>query len=166
MTSLPTLLLICATVTTALIAGLFYGYSCSVNPGLGRLSDVAYLSAMQSINKAILNPLFFVSFMGALVLLPMTTLQHYSQPITVRFWALLAATLIYLLGVFGITAMGNIPLNNMLESFSIQTASAEEMANLRARFEMPWNNWHMIRTVASVIALVLMVMACLSPKTE
>ena len=166
MTTHPTILLICATVTTALIAGLLYGYACSVNPGLGRLSDAAYLTAMQSINKAILNPIFFISFMGTLVLLPMTTLMQYSQPVTARFWALLAATIIYLIGVFGVTAMGNIPLNNTLESFSIQAASAEELAAFRARFEIPWNNWHTIRTVASVVALLLVIVACLSPKTE
>ena len=57
MTTTNIILTIAAT-TTALIAGLLYAYSCSVNIGLGRLADAEYISAMQSINKAIQNPLF------------------------------------------------------------------------------------------------------------
>jgi uncharacterized membrane protein len=55
-------MVITATVT-ALIAGLFYAYTCSVNIGLGKLPDEGYIAAMQSINREILNLLFFVSFM-------------------------------------------------------------------------------------------------------
>ncbi|MBC8154239.1 MAG: DUF1772 domain-containing protein, partial [Bacteroidetes bacterium] len=75
----PNIVLGCATVTTALIAGLLYAYSCSVNPGLNRLSDASYLAAMQSINREIQNPVFFLSFLGALVLLPLSTWMLHSQ---------------------------------------------------------------------------------------
>ncbi|MET3535054.1 anthrone oxygenase family protein [Chryseobacterium limigenitum] len=70
---MTTILLIVTAVLTALIAGLFYAYSCSVVLGLGKLSDTEYLKAMQSINREILNPVFFVSFMGTAVLLPIST---------------------------------------------------------------------------------------------
>ena len=52
MTTTNIILTIAAT-TTALITGLLYAYSCSVNIGLGRLADAEYIAAMQSINKAI-----------------------------------------------------------------------------------------------------------------
>ena len=166
MTTLPTFVLACAAITTALIAGLLYAYSCSVNPGLNRLTDLEYVTAMQSINRAIQNPLFFVSFLGAPILLPVSTWLNYNQPVSVRFWILLAATTVYLAGVLGVTALGNIPLNEALNSFSIQGASAEEIAAQRVKFESPWNTWHAIRTVASFLALVLVIVACLSSKTE
>ncbi|MVM34851.1 DUF1772 domain-containing protein [Spirosoma sp. HMF4905] len=166
MPTLPTIILTCATLTTALVAGLLYGYFCSVNPGLNRLSDTAYLSAMQSINRAIQNPIFFASFMGTLILLPISTWLHYSQPVSLRFYLLLGATILYVAGVFGVTVIGNIPLNEGLEAFNLQGASAEEIATQRARFEMPWNNWHTVRTIASMLALVLVIMACLNQKTE
>jgi uncharacterized membrane protein len=156
----------CAAITTALIAGLMYAYFCSVNPGLNRLSDVAYLTAMQHINRAILNPIFFIGFVGAPILLPLSTWLHYSQPVSGRFWALLAATVVYLIGVVGVTALGNIPLNEGLDAFSIQSASAEEIAAQRVKFEGPWNNWHTIRTAASFTALILVIIACLSPRPE
>jgi len=59
MITIQNITLVITTTTTSLIAGLFYAYSCSVNPGLRRLADKEYLTAMQSINKAILNPVFF-----------------------------------------------------------------------------------------------------------
>ena len=165
MATLPTISLICAATTTALIAGLLYGYFCSVNPGLHRLSDTEYLTAMQSINRAIQNPIFFISFLGTPILLSVSTWLHYSQPIASRFWLLLAATVVYILGVIGVTALGNIPLNETLNSFSIDTASAQEIAAQRTQFEGPWNTWHTIRTIAAIGALVLVIVACLNPKT-
>ena len=166
MLTLPNTILACAAITTALMAGLFYAYSCSVNPGLNRLPDTEYLSAMQSINRAIQNPIFFVSFMGAPILLAYGTWLHYGQPVAARFWLLLAATVIYVIGALGVTALGNIPLNEALDKFPIQTASIEEIAAQRLKFESPWNNWHAVRTVASILALILVIMACLSPKTD
>ncbi|UFH52902.1 DUF1772 domain-containing protein [Spirosoma sp. KNUC1025] len=166
MPTFQTILLACAATTTALMAGLFYAYFCSVNPGLHRLSDTEYLTAMQSINRAILNPIFFISFIGTPILLPMATWFHYGNPVSLRFWFLLTATLIYLFGVLGVTIAGNIPLNEALDSFSIQKASMDEIAAQRVKFEAPWNTWNTIRTVASVVALVFVIMACISPKAD
>jgi uncharacterized membrane protein len=156
------IILTATTTTTALIAGLFYAYSCSVNLGLGRLPDTEYIAAMQSINRAIQNPFFFASFMGTLVLLPLSTFLHYGQPLSTRFWLLLVASVIYIIAVFGATAMGNVPLNNALESFNLQSASKEIIAYERARFEGQWNTFHTIRTVASIVSLVLVIIACLN----
>jgi uncharacterized membrane protein len=149
------------TTATALIAGLLYGYSCSVNLGLGRLPDAEYISAMQSINKAIQNPLFFISFMGTCILLPISTFLHYGQPISMRFWLLLAATGVYILGVIGVTFWGNIPLNNMLDAFDLKNANNDLIQLERAHFENPWNFFHTIRTAASILALILTICACL-----
>jgi uncharacterized membrane protein len=160
--SFANIILLLAALATALIAGLFYSYSCSVNPGLGRLPDAAYLAAMQSINKAILNPLFFASFMGALILLPLATYLHYSQPIPSRFWLLLIATIIYAAGTFGVTMVGNVPLNEALDKFNLQSATVQEIANQRIKFEMAWNRLHSIRTIFNVIALVLVIIACMN----
>jgi uncharacterized membrane protein len=145
-----------------LIAGLFYAYSCSVNLGLRELSDTQYVAAMQSINRAIQNPAFFLSFMGTLLLLPVCTYVHYGQPYTSRFLLLLSATLIYAIGVFGVTMFINVPLNEALDKFNAQNATAEAINQARNAFEKPWNQGHFVRTIASFIALVLTVLACVS----
>ena len=157
-----TLLLVTA-ITTGLTAGLLYSYACSINPGLGQVPDETYLRAMQSINRAILNPVFFLSFMGTLFLLPATTLLHAGHPGSLRFLCLLGASVLYIGGVIGVTALGNIPLNKALDAFNISSATAQQMADQRAAFETPWNNLHLVRTWASIIALALVIIACLRP---
>ncbi len=162
----PTIVLIVTGTTTGLIAGLFYAYSCSINLGLGRLPDEAYLTAMQSINKAILNPVFFISFTGTLILLPVCTYLHYRQPGSPKFILLLIATTLYLAGVFGVTIFGNVPLNENLARFDFSVASIEEISRERINFEKPWNRLHQIRTFASVITLVIVIIACVSESTS
>jgi uncharacterized membrane protein len=158
------IILVLTTLTTALIAGLFYAYSCSVNGGLAQLSDAHYILAMQSINKAIQNPMFFMSFMGTLFLLPISTYLHYNQDELNRFYLLLFATIFYLIGVIAITAFGNIPLNNALNDFSVQSADNEAITKARLGFESAWNSFHLIRTIASISSLILVILACLKNK--
>lgn len=153
-----TLLIITATLT-ALIGGLFYAYSCSVILGLGKLSDVEYLKAMQSINREILNPVFFMSFMGAAVLLPVTTFVYRGQ--NPAFLFLLLGTLVYLIGVFGVTMVGNVPLNNQLDQFDIVNSSAEAIKKMRDGFENRWNFLNHIRSICSVVSIVLVICACI-----
>lgn len=155
------LILILAALAAALMAGLFYAWSVSVMPGIGRLSDKGFLSAMQAMNKAIMNPLFFLAFFGAALLLPVTVLQHYGRPASVRFWLLLAACLCYLLGVMGVTIAANVPLNNTLDVFNVSTAGPSELRAMRSDFEGPWNRWNHIRTVCAILTALLVIIACL-----
>lgn len=148
-------------LTTALITGLFYAYSCSVNPGLGKLSDREYIAAMQSINLAIVNPVFMLSFIGTLLLLPLSTYLHYTKSFPARFIFLFIASLIYIIGTFGVTIFGNVPLNDALASFNLQEANIHEIANERSKFEESWNRLHTIRTFAAVTALSFVIIACL-----
>lgn len=163
MKKMTTTILILTTLSIALIAGLFYGYSCSVNIGLGQLPDREYLAAMQSINAAILNPLFFLSFMGTLLLLPTSCYLNYQQP---AFMLLLLATIVYAIGVFGVTIFGNVPLNDALADFNLNGATVTEVARQRVKFEKPWNTLHTIRTLASVLSLVLVILACIKMKSD
>ncbi|MBO9691585.1 anthrone oxygenase family protein [Chryseobacterium sp.] len=155
---MTTLVLIITAVLTALIGGLFYAYSCSVVLGLGKLSDVEYLKAMQSINREILNPVFFMSFMGTVILLPVSTfLFRGQQPV---FIFLLLGTLAYLIGVFGVTVVGNVPMNDGLDKFDISGSTAEALRHMRENFENRWNLLNNIRTVFSVISIIFVVCAC------
>jgi uncharacterized membrane protein len=156
------LLLISATVCTALMAGLFFSFSCAVVLGLKTIPNNEYIMAMQAINRAIQNPLFFIAFFGCLILLPVCCYLNYSAPISIAFWLLFSATVVYFVGAFGITVMGNIPLNNALDKFNLLTATKEVISNQRAVFENRWNILNNIRTISSILSLILLVIACLN----
>lgn len=144
------------------MAGLFYAYSCSVNTGLKSLSDTDYLKAMQAINEAIQNPWFFLTFMGLLLLFPVSCYQLRGQGLVFTYF--LAAGIVYGLGVFALTVFGNVPLNEELANFSITEAKEEQLLAMREAFEKPWNNYHTIRTFAAVISFGLTLLAFLEQK--
>ena len=80
-----------------------------------------------------------------------------------QFALLLTSSVIYIAGSFGLTMVGNVPLNQRLAKFDVSKASSgNEIAQARAGFEIPWNRLHSIRTMASVAATVLVFVACLS----
>ena len=68
--------LIAATLTTGLMAGVFGLYSNAIMPGLRRTDDRTFVAAFQSIDRAIINPAFMATFLGALVLTALTALLH------------------------------------------------------------------------------------------
>ena len=108
-----------------LIAGLFFAFSVAVMQALARLPAAGGMAAMQSINSAILNPLFLAVFLGtaagcALVML--TSLARWHSPGSVY---LLVGGALYLVGSLLVTAVCNVPKNNALASVaSADPASA------------------------------------------
>jgi uncharacterized membrane protein len=153
-----TLFLITA-LTTGLTAGIFLTWSCSVIPGLSRLSDFNYLSAMQSINRAIQNPVFFSCFFGAGILLPIAVFRNYTGAWTPQLLCLITATGVYLVGVLGVTIFGNVPLNEALDVAQIDAGSPQTLAAHRAAFENSWNRLNQVRTVAGIAAFALLLVA-------
>lgn len=166
MLKLSTVLLIVTATSTALMAGLFFAWSFSVTIGIARLSDSAYITAFQAMNRAIQNFTFLACFIGTLLLLPLVTYLHYTPNPSGRFWFLLAASILYAAGVFGVTMFGNVPMNEALDKFPLQTASLQEIAAQRARFEVPWNRLNMVRTVVNTLCVVCIIIACLIPENK
>ena len=158
--SIKSILLFVAVALTGLSAGLFYAWAVSIIPGTRKVVDLTYLETMQAINRAILNPAFFLIFMGSLILLIISTIQQYQAGLT--FWIMLAATLTYLGGTFGVTAFGNVPLNNALDALHLHDMSVDQLTEFRQYFEVKWNRLHMIRTVFSVLSFLLSLLAVFS----
>ncbi|HVI48667.1 MAG TPA: anthrone oxygenase family protein [Chitinophaga sp.] len=157
------IVLVCTALLTALIGGLFYAWSCSVTVGLAKVPDNVYMAAMQSMNREILNPVFFLSFMGTWIMLPICTWMSYKQPEIGRFWFLLAATIIYWVGIFGVTSFGNVPLNDALDKFDLANATEQAISAHRLKFEGPWNRLNTVRTIASVLTILCVILACVYP---
>lgn len=153
-------ILIITTLFSGLMAGLFYAWSISVTPGLAKINDLSYLQAFQSMNRAILNPLFFVVFFGLAVLLPVLSYLSFQNSISNQFWYVLAATILYFVGIMGVTIGGNVPLNNALEALQIELMTPEQMDEFRKGFESKWNRLNHIRTISSFITFLLLVFAC------
>lgn len=151
--SIKTITLFTAVLLTGLSAGLFYAWAVSVIPGTRRVGDMAYLEAMQAINRAILNPAFFLIFFGSLAALAVSTVQQ--QRSGLIFWLMLAATITYLLGTFGVTVFGNVPLNNALDALTLNELSPGQISSTRSHYETQWNRLHMARALFAVLSFIL-----------
>lgn len=156
---METQLLLLLIFFSGLMAGLFYAWSISVTPGLAKVDKQSYLLAFQAMNRAILNPVFFIPFMGTALLLPLLSYLSFDNTVSLQFWLILAATAIYLLGIMAVTIAGNVPLNNQLEVLKITTMSEAEMQAFREGFESQWNTLNWIRTLASALTFVLLSLA-------
>ncbi len=156
-----TIILIITTLSSGLMAGLFYAWSISVTPGLAKVGDENYLLAFQSMNRAILNPAFFIFFMGLAILLPLLSYLYYQTPMGAQFWYIISATILYIVGIMAVTLFGNVPMNNTLEVLQIESMNQEQMASFRLGFESKWNKLNMIRTICSSSAFVSLIIACL-----
>lgn len=139
-----------AAVLSGLSAGFYYAWQVSVIPGHRKVSDLVFLENMQSINRAILNPAFALVFFGTLLVLLWASYQSFSYGVVFRWTS--TATLIYVFGVLGITFLGNIPLNEMLDKVDLSRLDAGQAHALRLRFETPWNRYHLWRSLMALLS--------------
>ena len=149
-----------ATLTTGLVAGVFYAYAVSVNLGLRVQPDASYIATMQAINARIQNPAFFASFFGAALLLLAALAVHFPRPRSGRFRLVALACALYIVGGFLLTAFVNVPMNEELARVA-EGASSGELAGARAAYEGPWDFWNAVRTFFSSLAFLALIGSCL-----
>lgn len=153
--------LVIAGTLTGLLAGLFYTFNVGIVLALRSVNPKAHIEVMQQINTKIENMVFFPSFFGPTILLPLATFLHRDSS---QFPLLLIASILHIVGANGITIARNIPLNRELARMDVNQISAEEAEIIRQDFQKvgsAWMRWHNIRTVASILATVLIFIACI-----
>jgi uncharacterized membrane protein len=151
------LILIVAILSNGLMAGIFFTWTNAVKPGIGTLDDMTYMKAFQAMNRLILNPLFYIVFILPVLTISISTYMSFGSTKLYVFELFLLSTLLYVLGVFLITILGNIPLNDLLENTDLEKISLTELSDLRGKIENKWNNFNLIRTVSSFISFLLLV---------
>ncbi len=157
---ISTAVLFLATLLTGLSAGLCFTWTNAITTGVGRLDDSDYLQAFQHMNRTILNPLFFLVFFGPILLSIGSVYFNWMNHASI-IWLLVAAAVLYFFGVFIVTVVGNVPLNELLDKTNIPNSTDEELTSLREMFENKWNNLHLIRTICSLLSFILMLISCL-----
>ncbi|MCH7228356.1 DUF1772 domain-containing protein [Haloferula sp. A504] len=152
------ILLVFATITTTLVAGLLFTFALLVMPGLGRLDDRAFLRGFQEIDRIIQNghPLFVLVWLGSVVSVVAAAVMGFGQLDGPARGLLVAAAGLYLLGVQLPTMVGNVPLNNRLQKLELESMSQPELNEARQAFEPAWNRLNAFRTVVCIVAVVLL----------
>ena len=156
-----TIILALAILLTGLMAGIFFTWSNAVKPGIGKLSDIEYLRALQSMNRAILNNAFKIIFLGAIIAVALVPVFYFNLYPKNIFWLFVFTLVIYWIGVFGVTVSGNIPLNEILDKTNLESIRPEEIKTLRKSIEVKWNNFNLIRCISSGITFILLIVSFL-----
>lgn len=139
-----------------LIAGLYFAFSTFVMTALGRIDQSSGIAAMNAINSTILRSLFMPLFFGTTVAsaaLAILALFRLRDP---GAWPMLAGGAIYVVGMFVCTMLFNVPLNNALAGVDPES---QEAAPVWARYLKEWTAWNHVRTVASLVASALFIVA-------
>ena len=145
-----------ASIGSALVAGIFYAFSTFVMAGLGRIAPEQGISAMRSINVAVLNPAFFLAFFGTAALCLALIAAAWINWNGSGSALILAASLLYLVGCIGVTMFGNVPLNDALAAVQPGTPKATAFWQ---RYLDVWTAWNHARTAASLAAAILFTIA-------
>ena len=139
-----------------LLAGLYFAFSSFVMTALGRIGQAQGMAAMNAINVEIVKSLFMPVFLG-------TTLTSAALAVLAFFrWgefgatAMLAGGVIYVIGMFIVTIVFNVPLNDGL---AVVDPSSTEAASLWARYLRDWTMWNHVRTIASTTACAFFIVA-------
>jgi len=160
--TLENIILVVGGTLTGLLAGLLYAFNVAVVPALRHMKGTQHIAAMQSINEKIKNPVFFLSFFGPSILLPLAAYLHRDST---QFPFLVGASLLHIIGANGVTIVGNIPLNETLDRVDASQLSEAEADQIRQEFQgpgSPWMRFHAVRTLASIAATALVFVVCLS----
>jgi uncharacterized membrane protein len=145
-----------ALLESGLIAGVFLAFSSFVMKALARLKPSEGIAAMQSINTTVINPLFMTALFGTALLclfLVILSLLKFDYPTSIY---LLVGSLFYILGTVGVTIAFNVPLNDTLAKV---TPNSTEGAETWANYLTNWTLWNHLRTIAALIATVVLAIA-------
>lgn len=138
-------LTVAALVVVGLQAGTYFTWATGVMPGLARVDDHTFVTTMQQVNVAIVNPVFLTTFVTAPLLAG--AVAALGGP-SARPWALAATALA--VATVAITAAGNVPLNDALA-----------VDGVRAAFESRWVLLNACRALTSAGALACLGVAAL-----
>lgn len=152
MNTIVTAIVVLALLGSALIGGVFFAFSSFVMKALARTPSSEGIAAMQSINVVVLNRSFLGAFMGTTALSLLITglaLKVWGTPSAPYF---LAGALLYFVGTFLITGLGNVPLNNQLAAV---TATDPAATAVWQHYLDRWTLLNTVRTTAAMAAALL-----------
>jgi len=152
--ALGTGVLVAATISSGLLAGVFVFYAHTVMPALRRASDDTFVTTFALLDHAIVNPWFMATgFLGAPVLTAVAAVLEIGED---PFWWIVAALILHVVMIV-VTARVHLPRNDALKAAD---AASTSVAAARAAFdEGRWVRWNLLRVGASAAACALLAVA-------
>jgi uncharacterized membrane protein len=146
-----TLIILCG-----IMAGVYFTFSVFVMQALATLEPLAGAEAMNAINREIVKTLFLPIFFGSTVLFLVLVGKLLLAGVSTSTYLTLAAALLYIGGMFIVTVVGNVPMNNQLAALAQHPT---ELADYWPRYVIQWTRLNHVRTICSALATFLLCLA-------
>lgn len=143
-------------LASALVGGVFLSFSDFVMRGMILAEAAAGMKSMQQLNRTVFRSVFLMTFF---LLVPGTTvlaayswfkLDEYSRTL------LTVGALVYVLLVFTVTAIGNVPMNEKLDRLSHLSSEGHDYWAVYSRI---WTRWNHVRTLGSIVTSICLLLA-------
>lgn len=136
------------------IFGFFYAWVCSTMWGLDATDPQVAIVAMQAMNAAVRNPVFFPAFFLTPLILTATSYIATAQRQKRSSVLFGMAAGLYVAGAFLVTVTVNVPMNETLAEVVVPT-DTEAARSIWQDYSSSWQFWNTLRTVASGASLLL-----------
>ena len=148
-----------AALLSGVVGGVFLSFSDFVMTSLAVARPAVGVEAMQIINRRVYGSLFLVLLLGmAPVSLAVAIYACFQLSGWAAFWLVLGG-LSYVIGVFGVTVVCNVPMNKKLDALDY---SAPDTQTYWAEYLRNWTRWNHLRTLASVGSAACYLIGCLA----
>lgn len=141
---------------SALVAGVFQSFSDFVMRGLVLAEPAGGMESMQQLNRTVFRSVFLATF---LVLVPVTAAfagyAWFRLDGPARALILVAAG-VYAVTVFGVTMLGNVPMNERLDNLSHVSSEGHAYWSTYGRV---WTRYNHVRTLGSAATSICFLLA-------
>ncbi|HBM87152.1 MAG: DUF1772 domain-containing protein [Parvibaculaceae bacterium] len=146
-------------ISCALVAGVFLTFSDFVMRSLNGATTSAGVEVMQGINREVFKTIFMVLLIGMWGVSAALGVAAYLGVLGSGSTYILWAAITYSVGVASVTLVFNVPMNTKLAMKAYD--SPEGAAYWTDVYYPRWTFWNWVRGIASAVAAVLYLNACL-----
>jgi uncharacterized membrane protein len=150
-------------IWSAVIGGVFSAFSEFVMSALLKTESAGAIEAMQHINRDVIKTQFVAGIISIAIFSLLFTLYGIFVFEGAALGALILAAAIYLPSVFLMTMLGNVPMNNRLESLNHKS---EEAHAYWREYGEKWTRFNHLRSVGSVLTAGLYVVTAITMITS
>lgn len=146
-----------AVIASAVVSGVFLTFSDFVMRSLNGAKTEAGVEVMQVINREVFRSVFMFLLLGMSALSPILIGYAYLRLDGPASTLIMAGGGIYLAGVFAVSLVFNVPMNNRLDA---KEYSGPEAAAYWTNTYMPhWTFWNYVRAIASAGSAICFLLA-------
>jgi uncharacterized membrane protein len=145
-----------AVMATGLVAGVFLAFSDFVTKALVSVAPDVGIKTMQKINRMVYGSIFLVLFMGMAAYFVVLSGYAYFYLISPATSWIISGGLFYLVGVFLVTIVFNVPMNKRLDALD---ASSTDTIIYWEEYQPMWTLWNHVRAAASTLTMLCLLIA-------